>query len=75
MEIIKSVLGIARDITDRKRAEEHKEVQIKRITALRNIDLAIASSLDLKVTLNIVLDQVIEQLECRCRGYTSDESA
>lgn len=39
------------------------ERQLQRITALRNIDMAIASSLDLRVTMNVILDQVQTQLE------------
>ena len=37
--------------------------QIARLAALHDIDLAINSSLDLRVILNILLDQVIEKLE------------
>jgi signal transduction protein with GAF and PtsI domain len=33
------------------------------IQALRNIDIAITSSLDLRVTLNIFVEQVVSQLE------------
>jgi len=36
--------------------------RLEQVQALRNIDVAIASSLDLKLTLNIVLEQVIGQL-------------
>ena len=53
---------IARDITERKQAEERIERQVQRIKALRNIDLAITASLDLRVTLNVLLDQVTGQL-------------
>jgi response regulator RpfG family c-di-GMP phosphodiesterase len=38
------------------------ERQLARMTALRTIDLAITGSMDLSVTLNILLQQVIEQL-------------
>lgn len=48
---------------ERKLAEENKEIQLERITALRNIDMAISSSLDLKVTLNIILKEVVQQLK------------
>jgi putative nucleotidyltransferase with HDIG domain len=37
--------------------------QLKRINALHSIDMAITSSLDLRVTLDIFLEQVINQLE------------
>ena len=36
--------------------------RLEQVQALRNIDVAIASSLDLKLTLNILLEQVIGQL-------------
>jgi PAS domain S-box-containing protein/putative nucleotidyltransferase with HDIG domain len=36
--------------------------QLGRLAALRTIDMAITSSLDLNLTLNVVLDQVIKQL-------------
>jgi PAS domain S-box-containing protein len=57
------ILNVVRDITERKKSEEEKEIQLQRINSLRNIDMAIASSLDLKLTLNVVLDQVIQQLK------------
>lgn len=38
------------------------ERQLERMTALRNIDLAITSSLDLHVTLNVLLKEVTAQL-------------
>lgn len=36
---------------------------LERLQALRNIDAAITSSVDLRVTLNVILDQVIGQLK------------
>ena len=41
---------------------EQTERRLRRLAALRNIDLAITASLDLRVTLNVVLDQVTTQL-------------
>lgn len=58
-----AVLGTLIDITERKRAEEQVKRQLERITALRTIDLAITASLDLRVTLNVILDQVTTQLK------------
>ena len=57
------VLSIARDITARKQAEIQIRQQIERLTALSKIDQAIMSSFDLKVTLDILLSQVISQLQ------------
>ncbi len=51
------------DVTDRKHADERIQQQLKRITALRDIDRVIASSLDLRLTLNRLLIHVTEQLQ------------
>ncbi|RPI85523.1 MAG: PAS domain S-box protein [Chloroflexi bacterium] len=50
------------DVTDRKRAEEQAHAQLQRLNALRAIDTSITASLDLKATLNVLLDQVTQQL-------------
>jgi PAS domain S-box-containing protein len=55
-------VSTGRDITERKRAEEQIERQIKHLNTLHTIDTAIAGSLDLRLTLNIALEQVITQL-------------
>lgn len=55
-------VAVARDITERKRAESRIERHLRQITALRTIDMAITGSQDLRVTLNVVLDQVISLL-------------
>jgi len=55
--------GILLDITERKRAEEQIKNQLGRLKALRAIDVSIKSSFDLRVTLNIFLEQVIAQLK------------
>lgn len=57
-----AVLGTLLDITERIRAEEQVQRQLQQLAALRMIDLAITASLDLRVTLNVLLDQVIGQL-------------
>lgn len=59
---ITGLVGIARDITDRKAAEEQIEQQLQQLQALRHIDIAITASLDLRVTLNVILDQVTTHL-------------
>jgi len=53
--------GISIDITDRIRAEEEVQKQLERLGSLRAIDLAISGSVDLSVTLNILVDQVISR--------------
>jgi PAS domain S-box-containing protein len=54
--------GIARDITERKQAEDHIQRQLQRLNALRIVDTAITASLDLRVTLDVLLEHVIAQL-------------
>ncbi len=54
--------GILRDITERKRTDDRIQRQIERFSALRAIDLAISSSLDVRVTLQIFIEHVITQL-------------
>ena len=44
------------------RLHEQTEQRLKRLDALRNIDLAISASIDLNVTLNVLLDQTTSQL-------------
>jgi PAS domain S-box-containing protein len=51
-----------RDITARKQAEAQLQHQLQRLAALRAIDMAITTSFDLRVTLNILLDQGLPQL-------------
>ncbi|MEO8287654.1 MAG: HD domain-containing phosphohydrolase [Chloroflexota bacterium] len=49
-------------LAERLKAEEQMQRQVERLAALRNIDIAITSSLDLRVTLNVILEQVCTQL-------------
>jgi response regulator RpfG family c-di-GMP phosphodiesterase len=41
---------------------EQSQMQVRRLTTLRDIDAAIASSFDLRLTLNILMDQTINHL-------------
>lgn len=54
---------VVRDITERKQAEEHIQRQIRRLTALRIVDMAITASMDRRVTLDVLLDQITTQLQ------------
>lgn len=49
---------LSREISERKRAEERIQHQLERISALRTVDMAILASLDIKITLGIILEQV-----------------
>lgn len=46
----------------RKRAEERARIQMQHLMALRDIDKAIVSSLDLNVTIDVFLDRAFQQL-------------
>jgi PAS domain S-box-containing protein/putative nucleotidyltransferase with HDIG domain len=59
---VSQVLGVSTDITERIRAEEKIQRQLAQMTALRDIDIAITSSLDLNLTLNIILEKVAQLL-------------
>lgn len=57
-----AVLGVAREITERKRAEEHSELQLQQLSALRTIDRTITGSVDLSLTLDVLLAHVTAAL-------------
>ncbi len=56
------VVVVVREATRHKQAEEKINAQLRRMAALRAIDLAISSSLDLHLALSVVLSQVTAQL-------------
>ncbi len=60
---LRGYVMVARDITERKQAREEITRQLERLSALRSIEMAISASLDLRVTLNVILDQVTTQLQ------------
>jgi PAS domain S-box-containing protein/putative nucleotidyltransferase with HDIG domain len=53
---------LVRDITERKQAEMQIQRQLQRISALNEIDRAISSSMDLRLSINVLLDKVLSQL-------------
>lgn len=55
--------GTQQDISDRKLAEENSLRQMERMAGLRAVDEAISASIDLHLTLQILLDQVRNQLD------------
>lgn len=56
------IVTFSRDIRPRKMNEEKLRRQYDRLAALRAIDMAITSSLDLRVTFNVFLEQVTANL-------------
>ena len=54
--------GIGRDITERILADQQLREQMERINALHQIDKAITSSFDLRVTYQVLLDQLRQVL-------------
>jgi PAS domain S-box-containing protein len=59
----RAIAVVFRDITQRKQTELNVRRQLERTLALRNIDMAITASLDLQVTLNVIVEQVLSQLQ------------
>jgi HD-GYP domain-containing protein (c-di-GMP phosphodiesterase class II) len=56
------LVSITASALENARLYKQTENRLRRLTALRMIDLAITSSLDLRITLSILLDQVSAQL-------------
>ncbi len=56
------LVGIGRDITDRKKADERIQRQLHRLASLRNIDQVVTSSFDLRNSLTMILNQVTSEL-------------
>lgn len=56
------ITAVIRDITERRQAGHQIQSQVEKLKALRNIDMAITSSLDIRVTFSIILEQVMNTL-------------
>jgi PAS domain S-box-containing protein len=61
-QVLTTLAEIAGNAIHRAQLYEQSEEQVRRLTALRDVDTAIASSFDLRVTLNILLDHTLSQL-------------
>ena len=61
--LLESLAAQLANAVDNAQLAEKSQRQIEQLKALHDIDLVINSSLDLRVTLNIILDQVIEKLQ------------
>jgi PAS domain S-box-containing protein len=61
-QLLITMAEIAGSAIHRAQLYDQSEEQVRRLTALRDVDTAIASSFDLRVTLNILLDHTLSQL-------------
>mgnify|MGYP000912420875 CR=1 FL=1 len=66
--------GIGRDITQRIQSEQQLREQMERINALHQIDKAITSSFDLRVTYQVLLDQLRQVLHVDATAILQFES-
>jgi len=57
------VVAYVTDITQRRLLQERDDRHAKRLASLHAVDLAITGSLDLRVTLDVILDHITTQLE------------
>ncbi|NOY98475.1 MAG: GAF domain-containing protein [Chloroflexi bacterium] len=62
IDLLVTLAEMAGNAIQRATLHERTELQVKRLIALRNIDIAISSSFDLRVTLNLLVDHTITQL-------------
>jgi response regulator RpfG family c-di-GMP phosphodiesterase len=60
--LIETLVDIAGNTFHRMRLHEETEIRLQYLSTLRTIDLAIATSFDLRVTLNVLLEQTLSQL-------------
>lgn len=62
VQLLTAVGEIAANAIHRATLYEQTEQRLERLSALHSIDMAISASLDLRVTLNVLLEHVISQL-------------
>ncbi|MBI5953442.1 MAG: PAS domain S-box protein [Chloroflexi bacterium] len=58
----RAISVLVRDITEHRKVEEQVQIQLRRMRALNEIDRAISSSLDMRLSLDVLLTQTISQL-------------
>ncbi|MEJ5223122.1 MAG: HD domain-containing phosphohydrolase, partial [Anaerolineales bacterium] len=61
--LLNAIAEITGNAIHRAALHQQTEDQVRRLTALRDIDIAISSSFDLRVTLDILLDHTVTQLK------------
>jgi PAS domain S-box-containing protein len=62
INLLKILAEIAGNSIHRAQLYDQSQRQVRRLTSLRDIDSAIASSFDLRLTLNILMDQTVSHL-------------
>jgi PAS domain S-box-containing protein/putative nucleotidyltransferase with HDIG domain len=63
LSLLKAIGEIAANAIHRSTLHEQIELRLHRLTAIRSIDMAITASMDINITLNILLNQIITELE------------
>ena len=63
LRLLTTLAEIAGSAIQRAHFYEHTEKQVKRLTALRNIDSAISANFDLQITLQLLIDHTVSQLD------------
>lgn len=61
-ELRRNNIELKQEVTARRQAEEQAKNRLQHLSTLHSIDMVITSSLDLKVTMKLFLEQVIPQL-------------
>jgi PAS domain S-box-containing protein len=59
---VEDVISFIQDITERKQMEDQSQRQLKFLAALRVVDMAMITSIDMDRTLRVIIDQVMLQL-------------
>ena len=63
VRLLTTLTEIAGNAVHRMRLHEQTELHVRRLNSLRTVDMTITASLDLRITLDILLEQVINQLK------------
>ena len=63
VRLLTTITEIAGNAIQRSNLYENSQLQLQRLASLRTIDMAISTVLDLRVTLNILIDHLLSQLQ------------
>jgi PAS domain S-box-containing protein/putative nucleotidyltransferase with HDIG domain len=61
--LLNTIAEMAGNAIHRAKLFTRSEQQVERLTALRDVDIAISSSFDLRTTLDVIIDHVVNQLK------------